>query len=343
MFYNLIKTPVIIKTGNNILGRIDSLLKEVHLVFSKKILITQETLYEQYKEELNKVDFHKILFVKDGCVEEMSDIVLQCKDEDSLIIAFGGGSVLDIVKYSASRMDKPYITLPSTLSNDAIYSCVARLNNNGKKISYGVQPPIGIIADLDIIRQSPKKLLLAGVADLISNLSAIQDWILAHNNIGEPINELAFMLAKEAALPILQYKECDLWDDQFLFDLVNGLITSGLSMIVSGDTRGTSGSEHLISHAIDEHFPGKSTIHGLQVGWAHLLIEKKYRRSISKYSLEKFFDEMGLTQTIAESIQFTENDFPSLIPLAVNIRERYTILNEINENLYHNETTEKFS
>ncbi len=78
--------------------------------------------------------------------------------------------------------------------------CVARLSSNGKKISYGVQAPIGIIVDLEIIRKSPKVLILAGVADLVLNLSAIQDWLLAHQNVGESLNELAFMLAKRGLL-----------------------------------------------------------------------------------------------------------------------------------------------
>lgn len=325
MFYNLIKTPVILKTGNNIIGKIDSLLRDAHLIYLKKILITQENLYTQYKQSLDKNDFSKVVFVKGGYVEEAAGIMEQFKDEDALIIAFGGGSVLDIVKYCASKMDKAYITIPSTLSNDAIYSCVARLTCAKKKTSYGVQPPIGIIVDLEIIRQSPKHLLLAGVADLISNLSAIQDWLLAYNNINEPINELAYMLAKEAAIPILHYKESDLLEDRFLLDLVNGLVTSGLSMIISGNTRGTSGSEHLISHAIDEFFPERSSIHGLQVGWAHMLIDRKYRSP--NIELAEFFYRMGLVEVIKDTVLFDDKEFEMLIPYALKVRNRYTIFN----------------
>lgn len=326
MYYNLIKTPVIIKTGNSILGKIDELLAETHLLFHKKILITQQNLYEIYKHELVSTTFYKIIFVAGGIIEEAEGIISQIKEEDALIIAFGGGSVLDIVKYCATRSDKPYITMPSTLSNDAIYSCVSRLSNNGKKYSYGVQAPIGIVVDLEIIRKSPKKLILAGVADLVSNLSAIQDWLLAHHNINEPLNELAFMLAKEAAMPLLHYRKNDIYGDCFLLDLVNGLITSGLSMIVSGNTRGTSGAEHLISHAIDEYFPEKSTIHGLQVGWAHVVIDTHYR---NQKGILDFFEKIGLLDVIHQNIKFDESEFESLIPYARKIRNRYTILNTI--------------
>lgn len=327
MYYNLVKTPVIVKTGKDILGKIDQLLSEAHLIFPKKILVTQENLYEVYKEELGIDTFYKIIFVKGGQLSETNAIIEECKNEDALIIAFGGGSVLDIVKYSASKIDKPYITVPSALSNDAIYSCVARLTENGKKISLGVQPPIGIIVDIEIIKKSPRILFMAGVADLVSNLSAIQDWLLAHNNIGEPINELAFMLAKESALPIMRYTEEDVLSDDMILDLVNGLVTSGLGMIMSGNTRGTSGAEHLISHAIDEFFPEKSTIHGIQVGWAQALIAKKYRKD--PYKVNEFYDKIGLAKIFKEMIPWTDEDFESLIPYAKKIRNRYTIFNTL--------------
>ena len=251
----------------------------------------------------------------------------ECRESDALIIAFGGGSVLDAVKYSASTIDKPYITIPSALSNDAIYSTVARLVKNGQKVGFDVQPPMGIIVDIDVIRNSPRELLLAGIADLVSNLSAIQDWLLSHNEIGEPINELAFMLAKESAMPILHYSEEDLFSDKLILDLVNGLITSGLSMSISGNTRGASGAEHMISHAIDKYYPEKATIHGLQVGWALQIIEKRYRGD--EYGINDFFERIGIKKLIEEKVPFSEEDFDALVPLAKKIRKRYTILNKI--------------
>lgn len=329
MFYREFKSPAIIKTGNGILGKIDELLKSAHLFFPNKILITQEYLFNIYKKELDKNDFADIIFVEGGTIDEAPGVIKQIDRRDALILAFGGGSVLDIVKYCASKCDEPYITVPSTLSNDAVYSCVARLTSNGKKTSYGVQPPIGIIVDLDIIKKSPQHLILAGVADLVSNLSALKDWKLSYKLNGEPINELAYMLSKEAVMPLFNYQSSDdLMTDEFLFDLTNGLITSGLSMIVCGTTRVTSGAEHLVSHAIDEYFPNRSTVHGLQVGWAHLLVEKKYRKDQTMYDkLYTFYEKIGLLDAIRLNVKFSEDEFGTLVPLAKTMRNRFTIFN----------------
>lgn len=325
MYYNLIKTPAFMKTGKGILKSIDQILEDAHLIYRKKILVTQDNLYQEYEGDLNCVRFDKVVIVNGGNVDEVPTVKEQCKETDALIVAFGGGSVLDLVKYAASQLDMPYINVPSALSNDAVYSCVARLTKNGKKFSFGVQPPIGIVVDINIINKSPEILLYAGVADIVSNLSAIQDWLLAHNDIGEPINELSYMLAKEAALPLLRYKKEDFPSDGLILDLVNGIVTSGLAMIVSGNTRGTSGAEHLISHAIDEFFPEKSTIHGIQVGWAQGIIAKRYRND--PYMINEFFENIGLKEVFNKTIPWKEDEFESLIPYAKKIRNRYTVFN----------------
>lgn len=332
MYYNFFKAPAVIRTGERILGSLDGLLRSAHLVFPKKILVTQERLWEMYKRELGANDFEEVIFVRGGTVGEADFLTGKIKDRDALAVAFGGGSVLDIVKYCASRSDTPYITVPSTLSNDAVYSCVSRLTSDGKKRSFGVQAPIGIVVDLEVVSKSPRNLLFAGVADIVSNLSALEDWKLAHRNTGEPINEMAYMLSKESVMPLLRYRGGDtVASGGFLLDLTNAIVTSGLAMIVAGNTRASSGAEHLISHAIDEYFPEKSTLHGLQVGWAHLIIERDYRRNIECYDeLEGFFDSIGVSEAISESVRFDEADFGGLVPYAMKVRDRYTIFNAVN-------------
>lgn len=331
MFYRDFKSPAIVKTGNHIIEQMDEILHSAHLFFPSKILVTQKELKDIYGSRLNACGFKDEILVHGGSIEEAPILREQIgQHPDALVVAFGGGSVLDLVKYCASKSDRPYITMPSALSNDAVYSCVSRLSANGKKTSYGVQPPMGIIVDFDVVRQSPKKLLLAGVADIVSNLSACQDWLLAYNNIGETINEIAFMLAKQAAYPLFDYVESDLTSNRFLFDLTNGIITSGLSMIISGNTRGTSGAEHLISHAIDEYFPERSTIHGLQVGWAHRYIQNHYRDDERESNrINHFFDSIGLSDVIDQYVGWEDADFETLIPYALEIRNRYTVFNTV--------------
>lgn len=326
MYYNLIKAPAIIKTGSGILRSIDELLHAAHLHFPRKVLVTQKELLDLYKNVLLIDSFEEVVLVRGGTVDESDELITKIKERDALVMAFGGGSVLDLVKYSASKADVPYISVPSALSNDAVYSCVARLTSDGKKKSFGVQPPIGIIVDFEIICNSPRELLLAGVGDIVSNLSALKDWKLAHKNIGEPINELAYMLSKESVMPLLNYRGKDIiFTNGFLYDLTNAIVTSGLAMIIAGTTRVSSGAEHLISHAIDEYFSERSTIHGIQVGWAHLIVEKDFRRDGDYELLKRFYDSIGFTDAMNRLVPWSRSDFDAIIPYARKIRNRYTI------------------
>jgi glycerol-1-phosphate dehydrogenase [NAD(P)+] len=306
----------------------DEILNRNHLYFASKILITSDELYLSYKNILKKIRFKEIIFVKGGSFEESNGISLENDMHDSLLVAFGGGSIIDLVKVIADRYNLPYLTIPSALSNDSIYSPVARLNKRDRKRSFGAPPPIGIIADIDIIRAAPPVLQLSGVGDLVSNLSAVKDWKLSNEMQGEPINNFAYTLSSQSASAILSYKFKDIHSDDFIRDLANGLIVSGLAMIIAKTTRPASGSEHLISHAIDELYPDRSTFHGLQVAFGHLIVERDFRCSDKDFSfLDNFFHIIGIKKEIENRISFSEVEISDIIEKAKTIRKRFTVLN----------------
>jgi len=330
MYTNYLKSPALIKIGRDILKNTDWILKDAHLFYSNKILVTQGYLFDEYKALLNVNEFSQVIIVKGGEAQEAKSVASQMKGVDCILLGFGGGSVIDLVKYVGTQCDIPFITIPTTLSNDSMCSGVARLTDGVKKRSFPVQSPLGILVDFGVVSRAPKKLTMAGIADLVSNLSAVKDWRLANKNIGEPIDELALMFAKAAPEALFAYYEKNIVEDRFLYDLSSGLILSGMSMMVTGTSRGASGSEHLISHAIDEYFPARSSIHGLQVGWAHLLVEKLCRKDEQEYKrLKKFYDRIGVLDAIEDNVKWKEKEFAGLIPYAKTIRQRYTIFDVV--------------
>lgn len=327
MFYRAISMPAMLEVGDVDINDLDNILKKNHLYFKNKILITQRFLFELFQKEIDESIFSEIIFVQGGCFEEIRDIQIKLVTSDSLLIAFGGGSVLDLVKMFAENKNMPYITIPSTLSNDAIFSPIARLSKRGVKKSFGVKSPIGIIVDTKFLKHSPEDLILAGVGDLISNLGAVKDCKLAIKTIDEKIDKLSLTLSQLGADAIMTHKKKDLKTDAFLVELANGLLVSGMSMVMANSSRPASGAEHLISHAIDEHYPEKSTLHGIQVAWAHLLIEKLVRNDKIEFQrLEKFYKQIGLFEVIDNKIKFSEKEFLDLIPIAIKMRKRFTIL-----------------
>jgi glycerol-1-phosphate dehydrogenase [NAD(P)+] len=333
MLNRTIQIPSLLSVGKGLLGQFDTLLQRNFVYIGSRILLTEEPLYRRYETELTALGCHSVYFVEAASVAEAERLETLFRGTGSLMMGFGGGKVLDVVKLVADRENRPYISIPSTLSHDGIYSPVARLTDeNGRKRSFGVKAPLGIIVDLDVIAEAPKVTIMAGVGDLISNLSALKDWQLAQEKVNESANDFAHTLALTSADGILSSTETDVLDPVFLQRLAHGLIMSGLAMGMAGSSRPCSGAEHMISHAIDELYPERSTLHGLQVAWAHLLVERFFRKNAAEADrIEALFERLGIMTEIQNRVTFTEEEMARIISLSPQVRNRYTILNECPE------------
>ena len=98
-------------------------------------------------------------------------------------------------------------------------------------------------------------MVLSGVGDLVSNLTAIEDWRLAARERGEPVDGLAVTFARTAAEAVL-HRTDGIESDGFLTALAEALVLSGMAMAAAGSSRPSSGADHEIMHAIDPLFPG---------------------------------------------------------------------------------------
>ena len=174
------------------------------------------------------------------------------------------------------------ISVPTLLSNDGIASPISILRINNDYKSLGTTMPVAVIVDTEIIRNSPKKYLLAGLGDLVSNISASYDWVLAHNRIREKIDNFSRILAYTPAINLLNNFETysSVKDERFIKDLAYRLILSGIAMNIAHSSRPASGSEHNISHALDKILKENRKLHGLQVGYATILttyLQKQFK------------------------------------------------------------------
>ena len=164
------------------------------------------------------------------------------------------------------------VAVATSLAHDGIASPVASLEEAGRKGSYGVQMPIGLVVDLDYVQRSEPPMRRSGIGDVISNLRAIADWRLAERERGEPVDGLAVMFAQTAARAIL-HRTDGIDDADFLVALAEALVLSGLAMATAGSSRPCSGGDHEILHAIDHLFPGTAR-HGELAGAATLFTSR---------------------------------------------------------------------
>jgi len=181
-----------------------------------------------------------------------------------LIVALGGGKVLDVCKYAAYIAKVPILSIPTTAANDGIASPVAVLKRKDNiPKSLGCAVPDMIIIDIDIISKCPADLIKAGIGDTISNYMALKDWKLACEKSKDVMNGYAYLMS-ENAIDILMKSQFQNINTEFIETLVNSLVLSGIAMDFSGSSRPVSGSEHLFSHALD-FYCKNNNLHGIQV------------------------------------------------------------------------------
>lgn len=332
-----------LKSNDEVASELISFIQEQN--FSSVALVTTGTPNHLITNDIEVVLFDKVQKLKTFQVINASIAYvnqLPLTDFD-VVVGIGGGKVIDTAKYAAHINNISCISIPTAISNDGICSPVAVLKekHNSHK-SLGATIPTALFVPLHLIEKSDEESIISGIGDLLSNLSAVEDWKLAANENGESVDDYAVMVSKQAALSvysgiqnyILQRKTKSQFIKENLEMIVESLALSGVAMEIAGTSRPASGAEHLISHAIDELFGGLKP-HGIQVAFGMFittflraelgLIDKKHFEE-----LRAIFRFMGLPVRLSE-IRLTENQLVQVILHAPNTRpDRYSILNKIN-------------
>ncbi|RQD80236.1 MAG: NAD(P)-dependent glycerol-1-phosphate dehydrogenase [Methanocalculus sp. MSAO_Arc2] len=183
-----------------------------------------------------------------------------------IIVAVGGGRVIDTAKIASFNLECQFVSVPTAASHDGIASSRASVPTEEGSSSLDAHPPIAIIADTGIIAQAPHRLLASGCADIISNYTAILDWELAHRLRGEPISEYAIALSRMTAEILV--KDAHLIrpnTEESAWIVTKALVSSGVAMSIAGSSRPASGGEHKFGHALARLAPGR-VLHGEACG-----------------------------------------------------------------------------
>ncbi|MEV5509939.1 iron-containing alcohol dehydrogenase family protein [Streptomyces orinoci] len=244
------------------------------------------------------------------------------------VVGLGGGKIIDCAKFAAARIGKPLVAVATNLSHDGLCSPVATLDNDAGRGSYGVPNPIAVVIDLDVIRQAPVRYIRSGIGDAISNISSVADWELSNRVTGEAIDGLAAAMARQAGEAVLRHPG-GVGDDSFLQVLAEGLVLTGISMSVAGDSRPASGACHEINHAFDLLYPKRAAPHGEQCGLgAAFAMHLRGAREESARMVEVL--RRHQLPVLAEDMGFTEDEFVRAVEFAPQTRPgRYTILEHL--------------
>jgi len=249
------------------------------------------------------------------------------KDKSDLIVGIGGGRSVDIAKMIAFTLRKPFVSIPTSASHDGIASPFVSLRGD-KPYSIIATAPLGVFVDIDILKKAPRKLLASGCGDLMAKVTAVRDWELARDNIGEYFGTYAANLASMSAKIIIDNSK-NFKKKPDVRMIVEALISSGVAACIAGSSRPCSGAEHLFSHAVDFLEPGVG-LHGEKCGIGAILIAKLQGQEWKK--IVQMLKNVGAPTTASE-IGLSSRTLAKALTIAQSLRpERYTILSRVKMN-----------
>lgn len=324
-----ISIPVILKIEKGVTANIGEFLKEAGLtqvtlllgngltdMFGPVVFASFEKagVNVLHCQEMDTVDFNDI-----------TNLAFELPNKTQAVIGMGGGKVIDAAKYIGYILRIPFISVPTSSSSDGFSSSSASLIVNGHRKSLPAKMAYGILVDTDVIKSAPVRFLYSGIGDMVSKISSTYDWQHEEDLGFDEVNDFSFMVAKKAVNSFVRTPFETVQDELFLKELLDSLAMSGVANEIAGSSAPTSGSEHLISHALDS-FLERPQLHGIQVGIATYIMCKitdhRWKRVDTLFTQTGFWDYCA-------TLDLKVEDYSKAIDLAPSMKPfRHTYLHE---------------
>ena len=281
----------------NALANFEQYMEDVGLAGKRRAVVYDTMVYQLTEGKHVKADQEIVLEAKglhaeDTLIEEM----MKQLDNPEVIVAFGAGTIMDFGRYPAYKLGIPFVAIPTLASSDGFTANICSAILNGQKKSTPMCAPILVVADLDIIKGAPARLVASGINDILAKYISLTDWRIAHLVAGEyfcpmvaELAEHALKLMREAAD---KYAATGVADHEAM---TTAQMESGLTMQLLNHSRAASGAEHLMAHLVELHpprFEKAEGIHGECVGVGTFECIKVYHELAKKTPKAKPFQPL---------------------------------------------------
>lgn len=326
---NHIAIPALLKIGPGALGELGTYLKDLRL--EKVVILFGNGLIEMFGTDVMKslaemgIDVLEYQELDTVRLEDLTSLAFSMPTKTQAVIGIGGGKVIDAAKYCGFLRNLAFISIPTSASSDGFSSASASLLVEGRRKSVPARLAYGIVVDTQIIKSAPKKFIYSGIGDMVSKITALYDWKFEEEHGYGKVNDFATMIAKKAVNSFVRTPFESIEEDLFIKELLDSLAMSGIANEIAGSSAPTSGSEHLISHALDKMLE-QPQLHGIQVGIATYLMsvvqDHRYKRVNTIFTQTGFWD-------FVKTLGMRRVDFEQAIDLAPSIKPfRHTYLHE---------------
>jgi glycerol-1-phosphate dehydrogenase [NAD(P)+] len=322
--YHLMELPTKVLIGEGVISKLGDFIMES--AGDKKVVIASgSNVTSKVRSAVDSALRKEPNWVEVGAADmENVGRVMLAASGSGCIVGVGGGKSVDVGKLAAFKLHLPFYSVPTSASHDGISSPFASLKGLDRPYSVMAKPPVGILADIGVIASAPRRLLASGCGDLVSKLTAVRDWQLAHRVTGEYYGGYAASLALMSANVVLEgSRTLGKFDKDSVRELVEALISTGVAAGIAGSSRPCSGSEHLFSHYVDILAP-YTGLHGEKCGIGTIMMSKlhgidwrRVRLALKNVGAPVQASQVGLDDSIIVE---------SLVKASSIRPDRYTIL-----------------
>ncbi len=294
-----VKIPKIIKFGENALGETE---------YPKNALVVttaDPNLSGKWLDRMGIQDY--MLYDKvtpEPSIDDVKSVIAQYKDKNpSVIIGLGGGSSMDVVKYSAPEMHKEKILIPTTFGTGAEMTTYCVLKFDGKKKLLREDKFLADMAVVDsyFLDGTPQQIINSSVCDACAQATEGYDSKLG-NDFTRTLCEKAFDILHDA---IMNDKP-----ENYPY----GSMLSGM---------GFGNCSTTLGHALSYVFSNEGVPHGYALSScttvAHRFNKSKFYERFKEVVEKLGFDKLNLKADLSEAADVVMTDKGHLDPNPIPI------------------------
>lgn len=305
----------------------DHLLEEFNLPEGSYALITMEEPWELAQDRLARQP-DAVAFVRELDWYRLEALERALPPVEA-VVGLGGGTATDAAKYVAWRRGLPVDAIPSITSVDAAVtkSIAARAGGHVTYIGYIV--PRHVFIDSTLIQGAPVRLNISGVGDILCAHTALWDWNLAHQHIGEAYDQAAVDAVRGWLQQIHeQAAEIKAVSPAGIRTIMQGFEEISIICRRFGSSRPQEASEHTFAYNA-EFQTGKGFLHGELVSLGSYVMARLQGNNLGY--LTDVFEGTGIRWQ-PQDVGLTKDEFTTTLETLnwyqANFGRRYSVLDE---------------